>query len=261
MAYDPVRSLSRGLLVLEALNTADNITVGETAAKVGLPRGTVLRLFETLRLEGYVTRSEESKTYRLSNKVQLLGGGFDEEEWIATLAMPVLKEFSKTSLWPIGISTLATSGDRMYVRINTDTRNEMMLSTLKYTYYKSILGSAVGQVFLAFLEAKEQRAILEILASGSPYEDDQMAKNHALVKALLARIRKERFAISHSRDGKHSRVAVPIVTETEGVIASLAIRYFTSALSSTQAMEHFLGPLNSIAKEIGERVMAWQSGR
>ena len=261
MAYEPVRSLSRGLLVLEALNTTDNITVGEAARKVGLPRGTVLRLFETLRLEGFVTRSEEHKTYQLSSKVQLLGGGFDEEEWIITVAMPVLKEFSEGSLWPISISTLAASGDRMYVRINTDTRNEMLLSTIKYTYYKSILGSAVGQVLLAFLDGKVQRAILEILASSSPYEEDQLAKNSELVRGLLTRIRKEGFAINYSRDGKHSRIAVPIMTPTKGVIASLAVRYFISALSSKQAIEQFLGPLNDIAQEVGARVAEWRPTR
>ena len=258
MTYEPVRALSRGLLVLEALNTGDNLTVNDVSQQVGLSRGTVLRLFETLRLEGYVTRTEENKTYHLSNKVQLLGGGFDEEEWIINLAMPVLKAFSKTSLWPICISTLATSGDRMYVRLNTDTNNAMMLSTIKYTYYKSILGSAVGQVFLACLDIKERRAILEILASGSPYEDDQMAKNPGVVEALLQRIRSDGYAINHSRDGKHSRVAVPILTEAEGVIASLAVRYFTSALTPVQALEQFLAPLHNMAQEIGGHVSSWR---
>lgn len=260
MAHQPIRALSRGLHVLEALNRHSAATVRELAEEVGLSRGTVLRLCETLKADGYASRNEVDKTYSIDQRVRVLGGVFDEQEWVMTAAMPVLKRFAKRSIWPVGIATLTASGDRMYVRIHTDTNNVMLVSSMKYNFYISILGSATGQVFLAFLNDKERNAVLEVLETSSPYDEDLIAHDRAAVSDLLQSVRKDGFAVTHSRDEINSRIAVPVLDADDDVIASLAIRYYSSAVNRRTAISTLLPVLEKMSIEIGQRYSAWRTG-
>lgn len=251
MGYKPIRVLNRGLAVLEALNRKSPRTAGDVAAELGMPRGTVLRLCETLRVEGFLARSSD-KQYRLTNKIRLLSGCFDDEEWISRLALPLLEKFAKASIWPVGIATLATSGDRMYVRVHTDARHVMQLTSnqLKFEYYRSILGSAVGLALLSHLEKPVQSAILDILASSSPYEEDRIARNRKQVFETLGNIRRSGFALRHADRAKISHLALPVMDKANVPVAALFIRYFSTVLDRKEAVGQFLKPLKRLADDI-----------
>ena len=75
--YPNVRGLSRGLLVLRALNAMERgrATPQQLSEATGLHRTTVRRLLETLLEDGFVRRSTSDDTFRLALAVRSLSEG------------------------------------------------------------------------------------------------------------------------------------------------------------------------------------------
>jgi DNA-binding IclR family transcriptional regulator len=87
------RTLSRGLAVLEALASADELGLGPSAVgeKVGLDKATVTRLLRTLVETGYVAQDEISRRYRLTGKILRLAHGVTAQLDLQRVARPHLK--------------------------------------------------------------------------------------------------------------------------------------------------------------------------
>ena len=92
-----MRSLERGLAVLAAINRRKLPSVVELARDTRLPRPTVYRLLETLSRAGFVTRTSPHDRYCLAARVRTLSDGFVEDDWIAEIAAPLMKEFTARS--------------------------------------------------------------------------------------------------------------------------------------------------------------------
>lgn len=90
--YPNVRGLSRGLLVLRAMNAMERgrATPAQLSEATGLHRTTVRRLLETLLEEGFVRRSTSDDTFRLALAVRSLSEGFTDDERVATIAPPIM---------------------------------------------------------------------------------------------------------------------------------------------------------------------------
>lgn len=86
------RTLSRGLDVLEALASADDLGVGPSAIAemVDLDKATVTRLLRTLVEAGYVAQDEVSRRYRLTGKIRRLAQGVGAQLDLQRIARPHL---------------------------------------------------------------------------------------------------------------------------------------------------------------------------
>ena len=116
--YKSVRGLMRGLALINGLNRFDGgASTAQLAEQSGLHRTTVRRLLETLQAEGYVRRSESDDSYRLTLKVRELSEGFRDEQWISSIAAPLLGELLQQVVWPTDLCTL--DGDAMVIRETT----------------------------------------------------------------------------------------------------------------------------------------------
>ena len=86
----PIRSFSRGLAVLAALNRHGSATALTLARETGVPRATVYRLLQTMLDDGYVGRGTADDRFHLRLKTRGLSEGFEDEQWISgSLAVPV----------------------------------------------------------------------------------------------------------------------------------------------------------------------------
>src|SRR5579871_1462844 len=99
-----IRALSRGLKVLTALNRLQRAAISDLTGDTNLPRTTIYRILETLRLAGYVERDAHD-CYRPTIRVRALSEGFDVEALLVQLAKPLLLRLSAEIAWPIGIAT------------------------------------------------------------------------------------------------------------------------------------------------------------
>ena len=82
-----LRTLTRGLDVVRALNRNDGAGLRLIATETGLSRGAVHRLLETLVTDGYVRKV--TGHYYLERKLHTLTAGLAEGDWVSS-AQPAI---------------------------------------------------------------------------------------------------------------------------------------------------------------------------
>ncbi len=245
-----VRALSRGLQVLRVLNEINGATAAEIVRQARLPRTTVLRSLETLATEGYVVRDAIDDRYRLTVTTRALAYGFDDEAWVSDLARPLLFQASRDVVWPLALSTLR--GTQMLMRENTDRQSPLALQRLPGGYLYSVLGSSAGLVYLAFAGDAERAAILPILAKSTD-PADRLGRDLVALDLYFSRIRAQGYCATENDLPKESSFAVPVMGEA-GAIASISLRFISSALSPDDALDRYFERLKGLANQIGARL-------
>src|SRR3546814_11093154 len=72
----PIRSLSRGIAVLKAINLNGSMTIMEICEACAMPYATTSRIVQTLVFEGLIARDPGRKRYRATGLVRALAQGF-----------------------------------------------------------------------------------------------------------------------------------------------------------------------------------------
>lgn len=164
-AHDPknvVQSLAKGFRVLEAFSALDpELTLAEAARRAGLDNATAFRLLNTLVMLGYVIRIDGTRRFRLSLKSLDLGFNAIARMELRDLARPVLRSLVGSVNEAASLGVLE-GGHVVYVervqagltRLGVDVR---IGSTVPAWY------SAIGHALLAWLPAREQKRVLELL--------------------------------------------------------------------------------------------------
>ncbi|MEM9880253.1 MAG: helix-turn-helix domain-containing protein [Pseudomonadota bacterium] len=250
-----VRSLGRGLDVLRLLNIRNGLSLTQVVQGAKLPRGTAYRLLNTLIAQGFVTRVEPEGRYYLTAKVTTLSDGFATETWPTDVAKPLMAALCDDVGWPVVLATLF--GTSMVVRENTDSLTSMVFNVVKPGYRMPLLGSASGWIYLAFCREEERAALLSSVA----YEADDPLRYHAVsdtdMHALLERIRHNKYCVLPQRNIRSSVFSVPILDQNARFLAALSIRYFTSAVTTEDAIAAFTAPMQNCAAAISKAHASW----
>ncbi|MBT8421972.1 MAG: helix-turn-helix domain-containing protein [Gammaproteobacteria bacterium] len=230
------------------LNRHNGATVSEVAGEIDLPRTTTYRILETLCVAGYAYRATSDERYRLTIMVRGLSDGFDDEAWITLVAREYMYDLCQELVWPCAIATL--SGNSMLVRQTTDHRSPLAVEKRGPGFRVSILGSAAGLCYLAFCP-KEQRDTLLDMLSRSKDEEDAPARNRKKIYETLVENRKRGFAVWHRkrRVSDETSIAVPIIAE-ERLLAALTMRFSSTAVTETDAIDRFVPRLQQTARDI-----------
>jgi IclR family mhp operon transcriptional activator len=250
----PIRALLRGLEVLHVLNQHNGATVSEVASAIDLPRTTTYRILETLCVAGYAYRAASDERYRLTIMVRGLSDGFDDEAWVTQIARPYIYELCRDIVWPVAIATL--SGSTMLIRQTTDHESPLAVEKRGPGFRVSILGSAAGLAYLAFCPKEQRDTLLDIL-SQSKREADKPARNRNKVYETLLETRKRGYAISRRsrRVSDELSLSVPIFAE-ERLLASLTLRFSSTAVSLDEAEQRFVPKLRAVAQRISQDFVA-----
>lgn len=251
--YTNVRGLARGLQVLRALNAMEDgrATSQQIADLTGLHRTTVRRLLETLMEEGFVRRSTSDDSFRLTLAVRSLSEGFTDTERIATVAPPIMGQLLQRVAWPSDLTT--PDGDAMIIRETTHRFSRLSFHRAMVGRRLPILLTAAGRAYFAMCPDEEREDILELLRSGAGGEEQQaFARNDALVRKLIRRVREDGFGSNHgdwTAQAKIGAVAVAISAD-ERVIASLNIVFLSRAVSLADTTRRYVPELQKTATEI-----------
>ncbi len=238
-----VQGLEKGLDLLAFLNRYGRLSAAEIARGIGLPRTTTLRLLDTLAANGFIERSKVDRCYQLTIKVRTLSDGFDDEAWVTDIAARHVRALSTAVVWPVLISI--PSGTSMIWRENTDHQTTMVLHRLSVGYQTSIIGSASGQIYLAFASDQEREAVLEWIARTE--EGARELPSPSALTEMVERIRACGYTIFR-RPGEYT-LAVPIRHEGR-YLASLAIRVMAAAMSVNDMIARYRDRLFETAAEI-----------
>ena len=169
MQPKPIRSFTRGLTLLAALNQLGSASALTLARKTGLPRATVYRLLQTLLDDGYIGRGAADDRFHLRFKVRTLSGGFEDEHWISAVAGPALAALTQRISWPCDVVTL--DGLKMIIRDTTHPVAPLSIDHNMVGRALPILGSSSGLAYIAFAPPQEREALLEMLASSGDAEN------------------------------------------------------------------------------------------
>jgi IclR family transcriptional regulator, mhp operon transcriptional activator len=253
----PIRALMRGLDALTVLNQRDGATVSEVAHEIHLPRTTVYRILETLCDAGFIFRDGADDRYRLTIQVRALSDGFDDEAWVTQIAKPMIHELCREIVWPVSIATL--SGTTMLVRECTDHSSPLAIERYSAGFRAPLLTTASGRVYLANSSASQRESLIEILAR-SNQEENKAARARADLLRLLAEIKAAGYAtVTRSRRlVEEISLSVPILLD-ERVVASLTVRFTSSAVPFKAGVERFLPKLRQCAAKISALYSEQQS--
>jgi IclR family mhp operon transcriptional activator len=245
----PIRALMRGLDALTVLNLRDGATVSEVAHDVRLPRTTVYRILETLCDAGFVFRDAADERYRLTIQVRALSDGFDDEAWVTQIAKPIIEDLCREIVWPICVATL--SGTTMLMRECTDHLSPLAIERYSAGFRVPLLTTASGRVYLAYSSATQRDSLIEILARSNK-EEDRPARARADLVRSLAEIKSLGYATATRtrRLVEEVSLGVPISVD-ERVLASLTVRFASSAVPLKTGLERFLPKLRQCALRIG----------
>ncbi len=246
-----IRSLTRGLALLEAANLQNGAPLRDFVAASGLAKPTAYRLLESLRASGYLQRAAGDERYFLTLKVRRLSDGYTDASWIATSARPLLLHLSEAIGFPVAIAT--PYGAAMILRDNTDAESALAPNVYSRGTLLPLLTSATGKVFLAFCNEVTRRTLLEVCA-GSTLREHALARQPAVLATALAQIRRQGYAFGPGAGTTRvsqptATLSVPIRAGSE-VIACLAMRYLTTGLSREVVVQRYLKPLRRCAQAI-----------
>jgi IclR family mhp operon transcriptional activator len=244
-----MRGAERTLGVLAALNRNNGATVSQLAAATGISRPALYRVLESLCVQGYVSRRVDRDTYELTPLVRSLSDGFQDEDWVRTVATPVIKELQEQVVWPTDLSTF--HGNAMYLRETTRSNSPMTIDRVTVGLRLPMLRSASGKAYLAWCPAKEQALILSNLRA-TGHRDDAGAHDPKWVASLIASTRRRGYGERQEEFAERTgAIAIP-VQDGERVIACLSITFIASALTPQQAARRHLEQMRAAVARIQE---------
>lgn len=251
--YSTVRGLTRGLHVLRALNRMESgrASAQQLSIATGLHRTTVKRLLETLVEEGLVRRSPSDDSYRLTLQVRDLSEGFTDDEWVSTVAAPLMGELMHSVVWPSDLTT--PDGEAMIIRETTHRFSPLSFHRSMVGRRLPLLLTAAGRAYFAACPAGEREHLLTLLRSGQGGTvQSSLANDSHYIRNLLRTIHSKGYATNRgdwSEQNMISAIAVAIEHD-QRILGSLNVVYLTRAMSVEQAVDLFVPPLRHAAERI-----------
>ena len=247
----PIRSISRAIAVLQAINRGGSLTMMEIAQASAVPYPTACRIVQTLLHEGLIEREATRKRYQPTALVQTLAHGFQGHGALVNATRPHITALTRNIGWPISLTTHV--GASMVIRDSTHAQTSLTFNTYFPGYAMPILDCAAGLVYLAFAPGEERDTVLDSLAY---LDDDDTRHMLQLVRegGLLETVRSSGYAARGfnrftQNPGKTSSIAVPVFDN--GVIAgALTVAFFASTIQIRDALKQFLPKLQGCAQAI-----------
>ncbi len=247
----PIRAISRGLSVLQAINRGHSISMMEISKTSKVPYPTACRIVQTLLHEGMIEREPARKRYRSTALVQSLASGFQDEDQLVAIARPHIVALCEKLLWPISLTSRV--GPHMMVRDSTHTMTSLTLTNYYPGFTLPLMECSTGQAYMGFCSDGEREHILD----GLKQIDGSAERMAALLLAndsLLRQIRSNGYAtfarnLYTDTPGKTSSIAVPLFKNGQ-VAGAIALIFFAVAMSMDKAIDQFVAPLKATAQAI-----------
>lgn len=247
----PIRSVSRSLAVLQAINSAGSMSIIEIARAVKVPYATGARLVLTLVHEGMIEKEPGRKSYRPTILVKSLASGYNDHSQLGAVARPHIVALTKKHGWPVAVST--RFGMNMIVRESTHTISPYTLSTYYPGFVYPLLQSAAGLVYLAFSSEHDRALSRDELGTADDLDHNALGFTS---EAALDEIRAQGFATKGRNrftvpEGKNSAIAAPIFQNGE-LCGALALIFLASSTPMKKAIEVCAQDVVDAAKAVGQ---------
>lgn len=247
--FESVRSLRRGLQILQVINQRNGLKAGEIARETDIPRPTVYRLLETLESMRFITRDHSTDKWRVTLYTKSLSSGFRDEDWVLRNAVPEMVRLSREILWPIDLVTYRNY--RMHIRESTHNISPYSIDHGMVGLELPVLEVSSGRAYLAFCSETERQHTLAGLRDELGLADPIILPEGPL-DLLLEQTRE--MGIGFRRDNFRKgtcSISSPIF-HNDRVIACMTIIWTTSAIRFEKFVEMYREELMSITRSISQ---------
>lgn len=252
----PLRTLSRGLQVIELLQASDGLGFLELHRASGLPKASLTRILRTLESSGWISRRLADGHYRYAHRAQGVAPGDAERSRLSALATPHLERLQRQLLWPSDISVC--DGEKMVILESNRASSPFTINRRVMGLHPRMLWSAVGRVYLAHCLPGERRRILDNLER-SEHPDDAAVKDSAWVRQVLSQTRRRGYGVrapgyespDQNAPGQLNAIAVPVRSDGR-VVACLSLIWIASMMDEERIVQSCLQRLTAAATQVGD---------
>lgn len=247
----PIRSLSRGIAVLQAVNRGASLSMMQIARTSEVPYPTACRIVQTLLHEGLIEREPARKRYRPTALTQTLAHGFQGHNRLVQTARPHIIGLTREVGWPIALSTHV--GHSMVIRDSTHALTALTFSNYFPGYAMPVLECASGLVYLSHMGEDELGDILrtlKLIENRTTFHVIKMLEEDGMAGEIRAAGYAARGNNQFTQNpGKTSSIGVPIF-EDGRIAAALTLSFFSAATRMPNAVRQFVDPLKLAAAAI-----------
>jgi IclR family mhp operon transcriptional activator len=254
---DTIRSLERGLQVLQFLQSSPISSLHDLYVATKISKPSLLRILQTLEQSHLVSRRLGDGRYRVGASLTRVARRRARYDRIAEAAAPVLDGLCQKISCPSDL--LVPAGDCMEIAETSQTRSPFLIQVSGIGHRVNWLLSAVGQAYLAFCPDKEREAILQKIAK-SDKPEDRLVRDRKRVDKILMETRHRGYGIRASVFGGESygtspnddglaAIALPLLDGVR-VHGSINILWIRAAFTIDEFAVRHLGDLRAAATEI-----------
>ena len=231
-----IRSISRALHVLQAINRHESLTMTQISKIVNLPYPTTCRVVYTLVGEGVIEREVSRKYYRATALAQSLSCGYQAQARLVAIARPHIVKLTQETGWPASIASRV--GPVMVIQDSTHGLTAMTFSDYHPGYSLPIASSASGLVYLAYTAPEDRERIIEQIKRKAVHGEEAISMGD-LQEQRFRMILEDGYASfirnPHTKDpGKTSSIAVPLYRNDE-LIGAMTLVFFSTSLRVADA--------------------------
>jgi len=251
-----VRAISRGLEILQFINSRRSVTLTQISSELSIPYPTIYRIVETLVYEGYVEREPDRKRYRPTILVRSLSNGHSFENELAEIAKGFMTNFTEQHYWPL--SLFSRVGRQMVVLEST--HSQTTSTFVNYFPGDSVpfYESASAKVWLA-----HDPVLRAEIRSAPVYPGDDGNKSRAIDAAftddVIGAVKEQGYAV-HGRcetdcwKFRTTSISVPVF-RCQNFVAALTLTYFSKSLTVDLALSRLLKPITQCAQDISDALI------
>ena len=195
-SYPPVQAVCRALGVLRAVNKLRIASVHAIHAETGFPKPTIVRILETLAVEGYVARDNMCGGYCVTSRVHELTSGHQGISQIIEAARPFAVDLTRRLKWPIGIG--AIDGDAIAIKFWTGAISPWAHTNTVLGLRPNLVTTAMGRAHLAFCSDDERERHFRRLRADPLREFGEA--DELRLRAILQQVRHRRLRDARSEN-------------------------------------------------------------
>lgn len=241
--YREVRSLARGIRLLETLSGQGWVKLSVLSSCTKIDRSTTYRLVDTLIRLGYLMRRREDGAVALTSKVAEIADGVRNDDLIAQRITPFLQSLTDVVLWPSDFASLV--GGVLTIQASTHKISPMSIHRKMVGKNPTLTRSALGRAILSAMESNELDAALTIARQNT--REDVCDRRE--VSRIVREVRRLGYAASAGEvESKISAIALP-VRHRHRVVGAINIIFFRSVMSPKAAAERYLENLSDCVRK------------
>ena len=246
--YKPIKSLLKGLKLLEAF-TSEDYMLGfqEIVLKTKMPKATVFRLLHTLTSEDYLHFDSKLKKYFMSPRIMSLGSVFLSGMKLREVALPYLEELSRVCGQNVNL-TILDGKEILYVEHIS--KRDLLKINIHVGSRVNVYQTACGRAILAHLPPDRLRRVQEELLVDPDAVKTIGAKGEKLIMRL-EEVRRQGYALNDEEFTKGVRsIAAPVFDRQGCVEGAVNMPVFSHQVSVSKLIKTYLPMLLDATEKI-----------